>query len=120
MPWDGGFDRGYGPRVSADGSQVLLGFTGVTSSATHAPASAPCWLAYGLPGTGLTLAGHVFDLGSGAKTVLTGTTGADGTVTLGPTGPVPAPLLGTTLHVELVVRSGGAWHDSNLLWLEVL
>jgi Tol biopolymer transport system component len=88
-------------------------------SAAAAPASASCWLLYSLMQTGSVVGGHGFNVGPGVGILTSGTTTASGTFSF-TGGPIPGILSGRTLKLELAVAKGGAWHDSNLLWLAVL
>jgi len=101
------------------GSTVASVGGSATWSAAAAPASADCWLLYSMSQSGITYAGHGFNVGPGAAALTTGTTTASGTFSF-TGGPVPANLSGRTVRVEFAARKAGLWHDSNLLWLEVL
>lgn len=97
-----------------------FGSTGgsVSFTGARAPASAPFYVLRSMKQTGLTYAGHGFDVGSGAAVLGGGTTTASGTFSFSG-GPIPGSLAGKTVYVEAAVRAAGTWHDSNLLWLEV-
>ena len=112
-------------RTAGQDGMFLTGYTAanvgatVTWSVAHAPASAPFYLLRSMKQTGLTYAGHGFDVGAGATLLGSGTTTASGTFTFSG-GPLPSSLAGKTVYVEAAARAGSVWHDSNLLWLEVI
>ena len=91
----------------------------VSFSGTHAPKGVPFYILRSMKQTGIHYAGHGFDVGPGAAILGGGTTTVSGTFSFSG-GPLPGSLAGKTLYVEAAAREGSVWHDSNLLWVEVL
>lgn len=111
-------------RVNGQDGIFLKGSTfgsvggSVSFTGAHAPASSPFYVLRSMKQTGLTYAGHGFDVGAGAALLGSGTTTASGTFSFSG-GPIPGSLAGKTFYVEAAARAAGTWHDSNLLWVEV-
>jgi len=76
------------------------------------PASAPVYILYSSTATGLSYAGHSFDIGAPASLLGTTTTDADGDA-FWSVSAVPPSAAGRTIQIEVASTSGGVWYDSN-------
>lgn len=110
---------------SGVGSMSMIGYDSVVAGSTFpltlydGPASSTCYILYSTKSTGMTYAGHTFDLGGSVGLLGSATTDATGSLFwTSPT--VPPSSSGRTIYLEMASTSAGLWYDSNKIKLSVL
>ncbi|MGB0951759.1 MAG: TolB family protein [Planctomycetota bacterium] len=111
-------EAGVGTMSCLSGGSGLVGGT-MYVTGYDGPASAPFYIVYSPNMSGLSYAGHSFDVGAPATILGSGTTDADGNLTW--TSPIiPASASGKVIYIEIAATDAGIWYDSNPVRFEVL
>lgn len=105
--------------VILDGPAQLVIGDQATLNIDRAPSASPFFVLQSFSNSGLIFQGHPFDVDMAATIFAGGSTDADGRAQwLSP--PVPASASGRRVYVEVAVRNGCLWTESNLLSIDVL